>query len=1110
MSKQFICGGTLFCFALIISSGFGQSLNLEPFVVKPSPRVAYVDEGGFFPPSPDGTTNFIRIFTRGLNYGDKVRLRTVGTFAVRQPGQQEFGSEGAEPFLGLLTGVPLRPNRYFLPAKPPRTGLPQYVTPSIEIKGKSVPTDIENDFLITPGGVTLPCIPLEGNFFVFLNPDPRVLARDVDEDFGIEVTLLEGARLSTKSSLNATNVTVGDQVTITLTLTNWGNVPTQKIEMYDLHGPGTDIGHDSNLVQRVSGPNPRGFSSLPAGGSGEIKYVYRTISPGTNNWFSRVGLTVCDDQFYPASGGAIPSLVIKPIIEVTPRKPSLEIYTETSLKAGEANTEAPLRFSVDENVLTTAPEFSGRGLIADGVTPLLFRLEIAPDQLDRFENEATLRLEAKVISGKIGGTPIQDRLETLKDGDWNVNGEVIVSKDKPVAHAALKALLSDELEFAARQVEVIVRIDVRDQSGLIVGTMQLLIRRPPIVLTHGYNTDGNWGEDFLKELKTSRGTSIIQVAKYGLEETTSPSTGGQAAINTVWPLRNLAPLAERAFDKALETVRQQWLFTRYDVVAHSQGGLLSRMLCTLKKNNHLPLPYRNEENYFRGRFHRVVTIGSPHNGTRLVRYLLSLNQNDEDAVPSWIGYGMVGGDLAQDKFDPWGEDIQELNDTEPGAKWVPDPAAQFHLVRTVVNGGNSFSADVRDCPALWALGIDSPAAGAILADEGSDGVVDYGSMLARSSFTDPANGYTVPEVNRISHAFYDVAGIGEIFGATSGQVLSVVVARHVMSALNQSDQMPASERIFDSFQVPRLLHTKIRDAIDELARSFDSESTEPEFSLSPFASASRGTSEGLSAAATLQTFTLRLVPPEGRPVTNQILWSAQLFGTNGITSKGISVPARADRLEVQVRVDPGVYGDVVLEGMYKSTNGTRVVLKPYLVASLVPAGVTAQSFEVVPQDPTRHPAGVAVPIEVWTTWSDGRKSRRFITAKNLRVASSKPNVVDVSNPLVWRTGVSGEARITTTFDGKTYVSTWTVFDPDGSELGTGSVALSAEKNRPSEVVLSWPAANSAGFKLQFSDSLSADANWQNIIDVATQVGDRLQLLVPSNSSVRFYRLQKLP
>lgn len=38
------------------------------------------------------------------------------------------------------------------PLRLPGTGLPQYVTPPIEVNSKSVLTDIENDFLITPGG----------------------------------------------------------------------------------------------------------------------------------------------------------------------------------------------------------------------------------------------------------------------------------------------------------------------------------------------------------------------------------------------------------------------------------------------------------------------------------------------------------------------------------------------------------------------------------------------------------------------------------------------------------------------------------------------------------------------------------------------------------------------------------------------------------------------------------------------------------------------------------------------------------------------------------------------------------------------------------------------
>ncbi len=172
--------------------------------------------------------------------------------------------------------------------------------------------------------------------------------------------------------------------------------------------------------------------------------------------------------------------------------------TKPSIEQGNDNANAPLRFSDDEKVLTEAALFPGRGLIADGVTPVLLRLEIAPDKIDHYPNEATLRLEAKMVSGALEGPPIQDRLEVFEDGHWKVNGRARVSKDKPVAHAMFNAILADQVNLAAGKVEVVLKIDVRDHTDLIVGTIRIPIRRPPIVLLHGYNTEGDWDPAFLK------------------------------------------------------------------------------------------------------------------------------------------------------------------------------------------------------------------------------------------------------------------------------------------------------------------------------------------------------------------------------------------------------------------------------------------------------------------------------------------------------------------------------------------------------------------------------------------------------------------------------------
>jgi pimeloyl-ACP methyl ester carboxylesterase len=949
---------------------------------------------------------------------------------------------------------------------------------------------------------------------VLLNPDPRVQSKDADDDFRIEVIPIEGSRVQIDSFLTpGDEITVGDTVTMTRTFTNFGNATSfqiQEVLPEDLsNNPRYSVMEfDTNLIEQLSGPTPALIPSLPPGAGAQIQYTFRAIGPGTNRFYSRMGHMVCNNEMFQAFP-RLKMLTIKPVIQVTPRKPSLETFTEDSLEDGNSDPDAPLRFSADETALDDAPEFAGRGLIADGVTPVLFRLEIAPEKLDEFEGETTLSFEATVISGEISGTPIQDRLELLKDGEWITNGEVTVSKTKPVAYGALKAILADELQFADNQVEVTVRIDVRDEDGLVLGRIQLAIRRPPIALIHGYNTNGDWGGEFIKELANARTAPFVRIARYGQEETTSLVSDNQASVNTLWPLRNLAPLAERAFNETLSDLRQQWLFIRHDVVAHSQGGLLTRMLCAKTGNNHVPLPFRNEENFFRGRFHRVITIGSPHNGTRLLRYLLTLNQNNENSLPSWVGYGMVESETAQEKFDPWGEQIRELNDPSPNAMWAPDPAAKFHLVRTVILGGASHTTEFWDCPAFWALGINSPAAGQIVVNQGSDGVVDFASMFAMpSGGPAPAYGYDVPADNRISHAFFEVhaQNFGEIFGATSGQVLSPIVARHVIGALDQDPDVPAAERVFSSFQLPPLLDDATRDAIDALARSYDSDPREADLVRRSPLSVKL---PGFSPAGSAQAINLRWTPPADMAPTGRVLWVATLFGPNGVTGKGVEVlPPGADIRDVTVRVNAvGLYGDVILEGMYVSTNGTRVNLKPYLVTTLAAGNTTTTNFQVVPRDQTRHPIGTEIPVQAWSTWSTGKIARRYITPQNFTASSSAPHIVDVSDPLSWQAKAVGEATITAVFDGKTNVVNWTVFDPNTSIEPPGRPTLAIEKAGANGFELSWP-STSVGFELQSSEKLGSEADWRGSTEPAVVNGDRSTVQIPTSPTQRFYRLHK--
>ena len=120
------------------------------------------------------------------------------------------------------------------------------------------------------------------------------------------------------------------------------------------------------------------------------------------------------------------------------------------------------------------------------------------------------------------------------------------------------------------------------------------------------------------------------------------------------------------------------------------------MLSSASPNSTIAAPFRNPANGNRGRFHRIVTIGSPHNGSRLLHYLLALYNYQTSfwgvaktlitgpGIQQLVADGMILSKTAQAKFDPFGEQIQELNGT---TDWLPDPNARFHLVRTTIDNG---------------------------------------------------------------------------------------------------------------------------------------------------------------------------------------------------------------------------------------------------------------------------------------------------------------------------------------------------------------------------------------------------------------------------------------
>ena len=521
-----------------------------------------------------------------------------------------------------------------------------------------------------------------------------------------------------------------------------------------------------------------------------------------------------------------------PPIEVILRRPMADGLTTESISAGTNAIDAPLEFKTDRAVLETLPSVS-RGLVADGVSPLLLEMIVPPEKFEGLEDDIHYNVSIEILSGgTLDGTPIDARLGVLKDGEWSAERELTFTTTENKHFARISPVGSDELQFSGGANELKLRLRFTEaESGAPAGDKTLYLRKPPIALVHGYNTNGSWGDAFAAILGASRprftpqgGEDFVRTIRYGQDP---PEGGVTAKENTVMPFSNLAPILGAEFEEMKSDLLQRWALTRFDVVAHSQGGVLTRMLCSKNANGFAGLPFRNADNFYRGRFHRVVTIGSPHNGTRLVRFVLDLQERLQQGningqlLPLAVSEIMIRTGISQDKFDPFGVQIARINQNDPNAPWYPDPAARFHLIQTTVHDGSAPNPSSYSY-SEWALGLNF--VGDLVIPRGSDGVVDFDSMAATSPEAgqgDPTNMFRMPASQQICHAFIprvpETTGselvFADMFGGDFGQTESTTAAHHAIDALDQSSEISPAFRVFGPFRLPTLLPQSVADSI---------------------------------------------------------------------------------------------------------------------------------------------------------------------------------------------------------------------------------------------------------------------------------------------------------
>ncbi len=828
------------------------------------------------------------------------------------------------------------------------------------------------------------------------------------------------------------------------------------------------------------------------------------------------------------TGSPMDSVVARAVLFPIPLKITFHhvgssAVTQDSLNAGQTDLSAPLEPVTDRFVLGSQPQFGGgsqtpgnyHGWVADDVTPFLVKIEANIVDLALFPEGRKFRLKVDLTvgglfaaQGSYDGPALMDTMRLLDTsvGSWAKTDEFILDKNSWTAFLWLPALRADDVKIHNGGIvqtpnQFLGGIDITfPANGRRVSTEEFAVRKPPIFLLHGYNTAGDWGisyRDFARDSRPGDPSakndpdSFVRTIKYGVLTLKEMKKNGTVLQpNTTLSLEECAGLAYAAMDKERSVLQQKWAFTRFDLIGHSQGGVLARMLASKNSNPRLAVPFRNPDNLYRGRFRRVVTIGSPHNGSRLLTYIAayiaSRNQEETAHLPTAL---QAFQPLLQEKFNPFGAQIRMINHPDPSAPWYPDPGAQFHIIRTTIDLGRS-PAPGDFTPAYQFLGLTVPGVGAVVLPRGSDGVVDFDS-IASNLPPDPL----APNVFDLQGRDVSHADGGGLFGVVADyETDSVVVAAHAINALDQNPR-PGENMQFGAFQLPAL----VPDSENALITAAAAKVRIAERNAAQITA--RNGLAPLSAFATSAAYAFQIDYQPAHAPQNSVSWLAEVYGPEGISSDGVILtPHGTNQREVTVTLANNLIGDVVLQAVYLDIANSVVMTDPLLVASRLPPGATLTGFELLPGDST-WPVRTRLEPQIFASYSDGTATLRYLQPGQVTVTSSNPSIVSVSDPLRWDSRSAGTARVVVGWSGYLATNDFTIT----SDNSTPSLAITYDLS--GTITLSWPASATV-FHLEQTIDPSFRSPWEIVPNQPTITDTEFALALPASRRATYFRLKR--
>ena len=250
------------------------------------------------------------------------------------------------------------------------------------------------------------------------------------------------------------------------------------------------------------------------------------------------------------------------------------------------------------------------GAVTDGVTLLLVRV--------RSTTSVTFSLRR-------AGAAAASKYGTLarRDGS-SVGSSVVVVPESTSAGPTAYALFQAPIDYPAdaEGLEVVASNSAGSTSTPIT------LKLPPVVLIHGV-----WsGPKAFADPERLDESLFAYLITPGFVAVQSVDYGSLDAAGSFDPRKFSLPILALnvATDRALEIARSKRIAaSQVDVVAHSMGGLVARARATgidakTTAPGWRPLPkYARAENRNGGEFHKLITIGTPHQGTPLADWFLN-------------------------------------------------------------------------------------------------------------------------------------------------------------------------------------------------------------------------------------------------------------------------------------------------------------------------------------------------------------------------------------------------------------------------------------------------------------------------------------------------------